>query len=87
MSITQKSQILSIYEIPKNKLGIKYAPMEVLYFSKRKINPGEQILVSYEAEEASYWGVLNIKPIPLFSKTFLLDEDCRLVDTRKKSKK
>ncbi|MBS0625809.1 MAG: SET domain-containing protein-lysine N-methyltransferase [Verrucomicrobia bacterium] len=58
--------------IPKNSLGLAVAPLEVIYFAKKTIHPGEQLLVSYEGDENSYWGAMGIKPYPLFPKTFVL---------------
>jgi hypothetical protein len=45
-------------------------PYEIIYFAKKKIRPGEQLLVSYEDEEKSYWGALGIKPFPMTPRTF-----------------
>jgi hypothetical protein len=72
-----------LLEVPKNKLGLEEAPIEVVYFAKKKIMPGEQLLVSYEDGEACYWSVLNIKPEPVFAKTFTIDEKLNLIDHRK----
>jgi hypothetical protein len=41
--------------------------------------PGEQLLISYEDGEKSYWGVAKIKPFPMTPKTFILDSGLKLV--------
>jgi hypothetical protein len=45
---------------------------EIVYVAKKKICPGEQLLVCYEGEEKSYWGILGIKPFPMTPQTFRL---------------
>lgn len=55
---------------------------QIVYMAKSKINPGEQLLVSYEGEEDSYWGPLGITPFPMTAKTFHLDDSCKLVFTQ-----
>ena len=56
---------------------------QIIYMAKTKINPGEQLLVSYEGEEDSYWGLLGIKPFPMTAKTFYLNDSLRLIFTQK----
>lgn len=58
--------------IPENEEGLAPAPFEVIYVAKKKILPGEQLLVCYEGEDDSYWGALNIEPFPMTPKTFTL---------------
>lgn len=59
------------FSIPKNNAyGLPPSPMEILYFAKKTIHPGEQLLVCYEEEEGSYWGALKIKPFPMDPTTF-----------------
>jgi hypothetical protein len=58
--------------IPKNGLGLKSAHFEIIYTAKKKILPGEQLLICYEGEDKSYWGALNIKPFPMTPQTFKL---------------
>ena len=65
--------------IPKNSLGLEPAPFEIVYFAKKKILPGEQLLVCYEGEDNSYWGALNIKPFPMNPRTFRLNKDLKIV--------
>ena len=61
------------FSIPKNNpYGLPPSPMEILYFAKKTIHPGEQLLVCYEEEEGSYWGALKIKPFPMDPTTFQL---------------
>lgn len=55
-------------------------PYEIIYFAKRKIQPGEQLLVSYEDDEKSYWGVLGIKPFPMTPRTFQIDKKLKLIN-------
>ncbi|MGB7977990.1 MAG: SET domain-containing protein [Chlamydiales bacterium] len=47
-------------------------PYEIIYFAKKTIRPGEQLLVCYEDDQESYWGVLGIKPFPMTPQTFRL---------------
>lgn len=58
--------------IPKNSVGLAPSPFEIIYVAKKKILPGEQLLVCYEGEDKSYWGPLKIKPFPMTPKTFIL---------------
>lgn len=58
--------------IPRNPPGLAPAPFEVVYVAKKRILPGEQLLVCYEGEDNSYWGALKIKPFPMTPKTFTL---------------
>lgn len=64
-----------LYKIPKNPYGLTPSPLEVFYIAKKKILPGEQLLVSYEEGDDSYWSVLKIKPVPITPRTFLLKKD------------
>lgn len=82
---SEKPNVLArLLVIPKNKHGLTPSPMEVIYSIKKTVNPGEQLLVSYEDGEESYWSVLKIKPEPIFPHTFTLDESLNLIDHRKK---
>lgn len=72
--------VAHLVRIPKNTLGMEPSPLEVVYFAKKKILPGEQLLVCYEAgEDESYWGVLKIKPLHMTPKTFRLNSALKLV--------
>lgn len=70
-----------ILRIPKNSIGLTVAPTEIVYFAKKTIHPGEQLLICYEVEKGSYWGILGIQPSPISPKTFMLDDSLRLVST------
>lgn len=68
-----------LLSIPKNDFDLKPSPIEVIYIALKKILPGEQLLISYEDGEKSYWGVAKIKPFPMTPKTFILDEKLKLI--------
>lgn len=68
-----------LYRIPKNSLNLPPSPAEVMYVAKKTIRPGEQLLVSYEGEDKSYWNSLNIKPVPVDPRTYLLSESGQIV--------
>jgi hypothetical protein len=65
-------------EIPANKYGLEASPIEIVYFAKKTILPGEQLLVSYEGEEGSFWGVMGIEPMAINPKTFTLSSSLEL---------
>ncbi len=54
-------------------------PYEIIYFAKKTIKPGEQLLVSYEDEEESYWGTLGIKPFPMTPQTFKVNVSLKVI--------
>lgn len=64
--------------IPSNDLGLTPAPLQIIYFAKKTIHPGEQLLVCYEDGEKSYWGSLKTKPIPVSPKTFQLNRSLQI---------
>ncbi len=66
--------------IPSNSLGLPPAPIEIIYMVKKTIHPGEQLLVSYEDGEKSYWSAFGIKPFPMTPKTFKIDQKLRLIE-------
>ena len=70
--------IAHIHSVPKNSYGLDPTPVEVIYFAKKTIRPGEQLLVSYEDEEKSYWAPAKIKPFPMFPKTFSLSSSLKV---------
>lgn len=76
-----------LVQIPPNSYGIPTSPLEVLYIVDTPILPGEQLLISYDGDEHSYWKNLDIKPWPLFPRTFLCGPDGRLKPSRKKGNK
>ncbi len=68
--------------IPKNSAGLSACPFELIYVAKKKIHPGEQLLVCYEGEDKSYWGALKIKPFPMTPQTFVLNERGSIVQRK-----
>lgn len=70
-------------KIPVNSYGLEPAPIEIVYRAKKTILPGEQLLISYEAGEKSYWNHMNIKPFPMTPRTFRLDGSLRLIFRKK----
>lgn len=52
--------------------GLLPAAIEVIYCVKKTIHPGEQLLVSYEDGEKSYWKACGIKPFSMTPSTFEL---------------
>ena len=67
----------------RNPFGLEAAPIEIVYIAKRRIYPGEQLLISYEPEEKSYWGAFGIRPYPMTAKTFQIAPSLRLICNRK----
>ncbi len=68
-----------LLEIPRNSLGLEPAAFEIIYFAKKTIRPGEQLLVCYEGDDKSYWGAMNIKPFPMTPRTFQVDANLKLI--------
>ncbi|MCC5831709.1 MAG: SET domain-containing protein [Chlamydiales bacterium] len=58
--------------IPNNHYGIAPSLIEVVYFVKKKIRPGEQLLVSYEVGANNFWNGGKGKPFPMTPQTFQL---------------
>lgn len=75
--------VAELMRIPSNTLGLEPSPLEVVYFVKKTIRPGEQLLVCYEDEENSYWGPIGIKPFPLTPRTFQLDASLKIISKSK----
>lgn len=75
---TEPNVEAEIYEMGKNAFGLEPMTLEVIYKTKKKVMPGEQLLVCYEDEEESYWKPFGIKPFPMDAKTFTLDENLKL---------
>ncbi|OGN65362.1 MAG: hypothetical protein A3E80_00255 [Chlamydiae bacterium RIFCSPHIGHO2_12_FULL_49_9] len=67
-----------LLRIPPNSHGLKPASAEIVYIAKKRIHPGEQLLVCYEGEDKSYWGVMGIKPFPITPKTFQLSSSLKV---------
>lgn len=58
--------------VPSNAHGLPSSPIEVIYFARKTIYPGEQLLVSYEDGDKCYWGAQSVKPFAMTPKTFRL---------------
>lgn len=65
--------VANLMRIPSNELGLVPSPLQIIYFAKKTILPGEQLLVCYEDGEQSYWNSLKLKPVPVSPKTFQLN--------------
>jgi hypothetical protein len=65
-------------KIPTNSFGLVPTPIEIIYVAKKTIHPGEQLLISYEDGEKSYWHASKIKPFPMTPKTFSLSSSLQL---------
>ncbi len=59
--------------IPKNPYGIAPAPIAVVYFVKKKILPGDQLLVCYEQSEKSFWNSEQGKAFAMTPQTFRIN--------------
>lgn len=70
--------IAYMVSIPKNIYGVPPSPLEVVYFVNKKIHPGEQLLISYEEGEKSYWNTTTGKPLPMTPQAFKLNSDLRV---------
>jgi hypothetical protein len=70
-----------LLKIPNNIYGLKPASAEIVYIAKKKIRPGEQLLVCYEGEDKSYWGAIGIKPFPITPKTFQLSSSLKVLSS------
>lgn len=68
-----------LVKIPAHFLGLSRASFELVYFARKTIRPGEQLLVSYEGEAESYWGAMKIKPFPMTPKTFRLNASLKVI--------
>lgn len=68
-----------LFRIPANPYGLAPSPLEMIYVAKKKILPGEQLLICYEGDEKNYWGVMNIKPFPITPKTFQLNSALQII--------
>jgi hypothetical protein len=75
----QPNVVAGLYKIPTNPYGLLPSPLEVIYRAQKKIHPGEQLLVCYEGDDASYWSAMGIKPIPIIPTTFQLNSLLKLV--------
>lgn len=71
--------IAELFSIPPNTFGLAPAPIEVIYLTKKTIQPGEQLLVDYEGDDNSYWSSIGIKPQPITPRTFRLDASLNII--------
>jgi hypothetical protein len=78
--------IADLYRIPTNSYGLAPSPIEVIYLAKKTIQPGEQLLVCYDGDDKSYWGAMDVKPIPITPKTFQLDASLKVIGSIQKGK-
>ncbi len=74
----QPNVTAELVRVPKNSYGLTPSSIEVVYMAKKTIRPGEQLLVSYEGEENSYWGAMGIKPVLITPKTLKLSPSLEL---------
>lgn len=73
-----EAQMLSI---PKNSSKLASSPCEIVYFVKKRIYPGEQLLVCYEAGGKTYWKPSKIKPFLMTPKTLQLDHHLKVKES------
>jgi hypothetical protein len=71
--------VAEFFRIPSNPYGLNPSPIEVIFLAKKTIRPGEQLLVCYDGDDNSYWGALDIKPVPITPKTFQLDSSLNVI--------
>jgi hypothetical protein len=57
----------------------KENPYQIIYFAKKDILPGEQLLVSYEDGDDNYWKPLGITPFPMTARTFKINANLRII--------
>jgi hypothetical protein len=79
--------VAHLFTVPSNPYGVIPAPIEIIYIAQKTIHPGEQLLICYEDEEKSYWGVSKIKPFPMTPKTFHLNRALKLCTNLRDKKK
>lgn len=68
-----------LFKIPNNPYGLSPSPIEVLYLSNKTIRPGEQLLISYEGDDGTYWKYLKIRPTPITPQTFQLSPQLKVI--------
>lgn len=71
--------VAEFFKISSNAYDLSPSPIEVVYIAGKTIKPGEQLLVSYEGDDKSYWDALDFKPIPITPQTLQLDASLKLV--------
>lgn len=74
----QPNLVAYLFEIPENPYGLSPSPIEVIYLSNKTIRPGEQLLISYEGDDGTYWKYLNIRPVPITPQTYQLTPDLHI---------
>ncbi|HSX14183.1 MAG TPA: SET domain-containing protein-lysine N-methyltransferase [Chlamydiales bacterium] len=67
-----------LFTIPKNPYGLSPSPIEVIYLADKTIRPGEQLLISYEGDDGTYWKHLKIEPVSITPQTYQLDSDLNI---------
>jgi hypothetical protein len=66
--------------LPASFVKEEQSPIEIAYVAKKRIMPGEQLLVNYEDGEESYWGTdTDFEPFPMDPKTFRIDANLSLI--------
>ena len=70
--------VADTFFIPKNPYGLTPSPLEIVYVAKKKILPGEQLLISYEEGDETYWKPFHITPFPMTPQTFVLNSTLQL---------
>jgi hypothetical protein len=78
--------IAHLFSIPANPYGLTPASIEVVYVARKMIRPGEQLLVSYEEGEKSYWGALKVKPVPMTPQTYQLSPALKVIQERRRTR-
>lgn len=68
-----------LIQVKNNKMGLEPMCLEVVYFAKKTILPGEQLLVSYEGEPGSYWDNCDYEQFHMTPRTFMVDKDLNLI--------
>lgn len=77
---SEKANVVAeLFCIPPNSFGLDPAPIEVLYLAKKRIEPGQQLLVNYEGDDKSYWSAMGIKPIAITPETFRLNTSLKII--------
>ena len=73
--------------VPSNHYGLAPSSIEIIYYAKKTINPGEQLLTCYENKEKSYWNDPKIKPFPMTPQTFQLTSSLKIIRSTDDCKK
>lgn len=62
-----------LVKITRSDANLAESSLEVIYLVQKKILPGQQLLVSYDGDDDSYWSALDIQPIAVFPSTFAIN--------------